>query len=305
VRLPGRVHRGGPRQERRTQLSEAVVDRAKMERRSVGWGLVSLLWASACSPWREEVIIHLRDPSLVSVVPPSGNARDGAIPPGRAPAVMKVVDGSKVRLERGVAMSVWLVRQSDGAISSFASYYPQTLTGPGAIGTEKQFETALLSSAGDLRLLPADAPTYRLADLRREPGSVALFPARVGYTESWADTTTSTTNGVTTTTVRSMFTFVGDRVVLATPASNVDHGTLYCRPSRASGVIWMITGLVFDGLALYVLEKGRSAREKGQISENAMPVLYGTAGALAAASVPFHAYGLYLLLIPEKRTPLP
>ena len=67
----------------------------------------------------------------------------------------------------------------------------------------------------------------------------------------------------------------------------------------------MITGLVFDGLALYVLEKGHNARESGQISEGALPALYGTAGVLAAASVPFHAYGLYLLLVPEKRTPLP
>lgn len=276
-----------------------------MKRRRVGWGLVSLLGAGACSPWREEVVIHLRDPSLVSVVPPNGNVSDGAIPPGRAPAVMKVVNGSEVRLERGVAMSVWLARKPDGAISSFASFYPQVLTGPGAIGADKHFETVLLSSAGDIRLLPADAPTYRLADLHRVPGSVALFPTHVGYTESWADTTTSTSNGVTTTTVKSTFTFVGDRVVFATPASNVDHGTHYCRPNRVSGVIWMITGLVFDGLALFVLEKGRSARESGQISESAMPVLYGTAGGLAAASVPFHAYGLYLLLVPEKRTPLP
>jgi hypothetical protein len=216
---------------------------------------------------------------------------------------MRVVDGSKARLERGVAMSVWLARKPDGGISSFASFHPQILTGPDAIGVEKEFETELLSSAGDLRLLPAEAPTYRLADLRREPGGVALFPVRVGYAESWVEATTTTPSGVTTTTVRSVS--VGDRVVFATPASNVDHGTHYFRPSRAAGVIWMITGLVFDGLALFVLEKGRSARESGDISESAMPVLYGTAGALAAASVPFHAYGLYLLLVPEKRTPLP
>lgn len=66
----------------------------------------------------------------------------------------------------------------------------------------------------------------------------------------------------------------------------------------------MIAGLAFDGLALFVLQTARSAKESGEIS-SVPPMVYGTAGALAAASLPFHIFGGYLLLAPEKQTPLP
>lgn len=277
-----------------------------MIRRKAGLALVCLGLGSGCSAWQDEVVIQLRDPSLVSVAPPSRDPHDGAIPPGRAPAIMRVADGSNVEVAHGKAMSMWLVRAPDGSISSFASFYSLHLPGADVAGAQKSLEAVILTSAGELHLSRTDAPSFSLADLRRRPGDIALFPAMVSYRELVKqESESSTSSGVTTITTKSTFTSIGDRVVFATPASNVQHGVLYSRPSRTLGVVCLITGLVFDGLALFVLEKARSAKEAGEISGDTPPIVFGTAGALAAASLPFHIYGGYLLLASEKRTPLP
>lgn len=121
----------------------------------------------------------------------------------------------------------------------------------------------------------------------------------------WHSETTPNADGSETTTETKEYAAARDGVIFSTPASNIQGGYYYSRPNRVAGAVWLIGGLVFDGLGLYVLDKGLRAKHDGWIDEGAMPVIYGMSAAFFAIGVPFEVYGSYLILAPEKRTLLP
>ncbi len=255
--------------------------------------------AGACNGWTDEAVIQLRDPSLVTVQPANHDPRRGEIPAGRGTAVMKAIDADPA--------SLWLARGPDASISSFGSSAGLTGTSSDARYVPRINLNVVLSPQGELHLAPENRPRFRLANVSRDPNSVVHFPAtlaRVVTTKSDTNTTTNA-DGSKTTTLTTEYAAAHDDVIFSSPASNIERGYYYSRPSRVAGAVWLIGGLVFDGLGLYVLEKGMGAKHAGTIHEDAMPVIYGVTGAFVAVALPFEAYGTYLLMAPEKRTLLP
>lgn len=256
------------------------------------------LVTSACGGWTDEVVIQVRDPSLVTVQPANRDPRRGEIPAGRSTAVMKAIDADPA--------SLWLARGRDASISSFGSLANETGTSADARDIWRVDLREVLSPQGQLHLAPENRPRFRLADVARDPNSVVHFPAvfwRTVVTKQDRDTTH--TNGGTVTTLTTEYASARDAVIFSSPASNIERGYYYSRPSRFTGAVWFIGGLVADGFGLYVLEKSRGAKHNGTIDEDAMPAVYGITGALFAIGLPFEIYGSYLLLAPEKRALLP
>jgi hypothetical protein len=262
---------------------------------AIGFSLAT----SACGGWTDEVVIQVRDPSLVTVQPANRDPRRGEIPAGRSTAVMKAIDADPA--------SLWLARARDASISSFGSVANETDTSADARDIWRVDLREVLSPQGQLHLAPENKPPFRLADLARGPNSVVHFPGTFGRSVVTKRDTETTTHadGTSVTTTRTEYASARDAVIFSSPASNIERGYYYSRPSRFTGAMWLIGGLVIDGLGLYVLEKSRAAKHNDTIDEDAMPAVYGITGALFAIGLPFELYGSYLLLAPEKRAPLP
>ena len=264
------------------------------------WRVPVAVWLSvlsgACGGWRDEAVIQVRDPSLVIVQPAEHDPHRGEIPAGRRLAVMKAIDADPA--------SLWLARGPDASISSFGSIAGLTGTSSDARDVPRVDVSVVLSPQGELHLAPENRPRFRLADVSRDPNSVVQFPATLGrrVLTKWDTDTTHNADGSTTATTTQEYANAQDDVIFSLPARNIERGYYYSRPSRVAGVVWLIGGLVLDGLGLYVLENGTGAKRAGTIHEDAMPVIYGITGAFVAIGLPFEAYGSYLLLAPEKRT---
>jgi hypothetical protein len=246
---------------------------------------LAIVWfSSGCHPWIDDVVVNVRDASLVSVRPAWPNARKGELSMGRVPAAMKAIDAG--------GASLWLRRNTDGSIVAVPTDHPGTL-GPD-IGTR-------LSAEGELVLPRVSEIPLRLAASRTGSREAMLvFPSRLQNEVIELVKVETVTIGEISTTTEMKSVRASDVVVFQSPVANVESAVRRRRGNAASGWCWLAVGVLFDSIALWVLQKGD--RELGAADR---APLYAFVGGLAAFALPATGYGAYVLLSPETRTPLP
>ncbi len=246
---------------------------------------VAAAFGSGCNPWINDVVVKVRDPSLVSVRPPRPDSRKGELVVGRTETTMKVIDAD--------VASLWLRRMPDGSIVAVPTAHP---------GTQGPDTGTRLSSSGELVLPRQSGLPFRVTDARTRSGhELVLFTSRLinqVATDLKIDSTKQ--NNVTTTTIATTYAVGSDVAIFQSPVDNVEAAWHRRRGNKGKGWVWLAVGVTFDALALWVLQKGE--RELGP--RNKAP-LYAFVGGLAAFSLPATGYGSYILLSPETRIPLP
>ena len=246
-------------------------------------GVVAAI-AGGCNPWIDDVVVKVRDPSLVSVRPPQADPRKGELPVGRSQTTMKVIDAD--------VASLWLRRLPDGSIVALPTDHP------GAQGPDTGTR---LSSSGELVLPRQSELPFRITDARkRSAHELVSFPSRlVNQVATDLKIDSTTTNNVTTTTIRTTYAIGSDVAIFQSPVENVEDAWHRRRGNKGRGWGWLAVGVTFDALALWVLQKGER-----QLGPGDKTPLYAFVGGMAAFSIPATGYGSYILLSPETRTPL-
>jgi len=247
-------------------------------------GLAGAL-GTGCSPWIDDVVVKVRDPSLVGVRPPQPDRRKGELKIGGSETTMKVIDAD--------VASLWLRRMPDGSIVAVPTDHP---------GTQGPDTGTRLSSDGELVLPRQRALPFRIADARaRSAHELVSFPSLlVNRVATDLEIDTTTANDVTTTTIKTTFAVGGDVAIFQSPIENVVGAWHRRRGNQGKGWVWLAVGVTFDALALWVLQKGERELGRGDKSP-----LHAFVGGMAAFSIPATGYGSYILLSPEKREPLP
>jgi len=249
------------------------------------WMGLAVALSLGCSPWIDDVIVKVRDPSLVSVRPLQPNPRKGELASGSSDALMKVIDAD--------VASLWLRRMPDGSIIAVPTNHPGT-RGPDT-GTR-------LSSKGELVLPRQSELPIRLADAKaRSAQELVSFPSLlVNRVVTDLKVDSEETNNGTKTTITTTYAIGSDVAIFQSPAENVEGAWHRRRANQGKGWVWLALGVTFDALALWVLQKGE--RELGHGDKTP---LYALVGGMAAFSIPATGYGSFILLSPEKREPLP